>query len=157
MSVAAYDNPDKFPGANAIITAPPSLASANTSSDDGTLSVSTAAAQNTPPLDAAPWVTALPGSTLTISASTGGNTGDFEVDEALAPSTVALTTTPGNGTGVAWQCTPTGRSGLNDLALRLQNGYSDANSDPIAAVPSTIIGGVIITEAAPGNDTIAPY
>lgn len=157
MSVSPYSSSTHFPGAAAEIVAPPSLASLDsTSYSDGTW-VDAGTGVGLPDLNAEPWTTDLPGKTLTITASTGGSTGAYTIDDVDASDALTLTSNPGDGTDVAWNCTPTGHSGLDDVARRLQNGWTDSQSASQDPIPTTIIGGRIITEAAPDDDAIAAY
>lgn len=157
MSVAPYNSPTAYPGAAATVTAPPSIAVAGASTvAEAGLDASLAASQ-IPDLSIAPWSTALPGEDLIITVNGGGNTGTFEINSIVDATTIATVQDPGNGDPTNAHCTPTGRSGLNDLALRLQNGYTDADANPHVAIPSTIIGGVILTEASPTDDEVKAY
>lgn len=157
MSVEPYDDTDKFPGALAAITDPPSLAGSGDISfaDPGIVGVVTA--QQIPALTASPWSNDVPGSDLIITESTGGNTGTFSCGPNVDANTFDTGDGVGDGDPVTWHCTPDGRSGIQDLARRLQNGYTDAGSTARDPIPTTIIGGKIITEANPANPTIAPY
>lgn len=157
MSVSPYDNPTNFPGAQAIVTDPPSLAGSGAGTDDGPPHSLAADGASIPAFTSSPWSTILTGEELIITASTGGSTGTFELSAINSATELYLVEDPSDGFPVTWHCTPAGRSGLNDLATRLQNGYEDANGASHDPIPSTIIGGKILTEAPINDGTIAAY
>lgn len=157
MSVQPYSDPDKFPAAAAVIENPASLAFSGGSSNTLGQYLNVDVAQQIPRFTDEPWATLLPNADAIITASTGGNTGQFSIDSVDTPSVVVLDDDPGDGDPVAGYIQPSSRSGLNDLALRLQNGYTDSGGTDRDPIPSTIISGKIFTEASPSNPTIAPY
>lgn len=157
MSVHARSDPTHYPAAITEITDPPSLAMQNADTLTATGSVASSTDQDVPKLNVEPWASALLGATATILASTGGNTGEFAIDAVLGVGSFEVTTDPGNGTDVHVQIPLAGRSGLDDLARRLQNGFTNAADQAVPAVPTTIIGGRILTERISTASYVAPY
>ena len=157
MSVNAWTGGDHYPGAQAEVIAPPSLAWDGCTTETPAKTFSDPIGGTVPAIGEAPWAALLAAGQLEILEAVGATPGIYEITTVDTDLQMTLDTDPGAGTAVKAHAIISGRNGLHDLARRLQCGWTDAKTDPIAAVPSTIIGGRLITEAATTVATIRPY